>query len=159
AGSGERDANFAAVVEGEILMKHNDTLLRAALVQNNFARSASDESRGAAEERSNGRRPWLWVVEAMSAVGAKESFAAPRLTRSEFPTTAFGRGYALSPLRGSIRTRLRRAISFALSLFASVFLCLAQDQPYTIRVKTQLIVETVIVNDKDGKPIEGLTKD
>src|SRR5262245_25472592 len=47
-------------------------------VQNYFARSASDQSRVAAEDRSHGRRPWLWVVETMSAVGAKESFAAAR---------------------------------------------------------------------------------
>jgi VWFA-related protein len=33
------------------------------------------------------------------------------------------------------------------------------SQPFTIRVETQLVVETVIVKDKDGKPIEGLTKE
>ena len=32
------------------------------------------------------------------------------------------------------------------------------DQPFTIRVDTQLVVETVIVRDKDGKNIEGLTE-
>jgi VWFA-related protein len=33
-----------------------------------------------------------------------------------------------------------------------------QDQPFTIRVDTQLVVETVVVKDKDGNPIEGLTE-
>src|SRR5262249_24878040 len=31
-----------------------------------------------------------------------------------------------------------------------------QQTPFTIKVDTQLVVETVIVKDKDGKPIEGL---
>lgn len=33
----------------------------------------------------------------------------------------------------------------------------AQDQTFTIQVATRLVVETVSVTDKDGKPIEGLT--
>lgn len=32
-----------------------------------------------------------------------------------------------------------------------------QQQPFTIQVNTQLVVQTVIVKDKDGKTIEGLT--
>ena len=49
-------------------------------------------------------------------------------------------------------------------LLVCLFLCLpllAQDQPapFTLRVATQLVVQTVTVTDKDGKPIEGLTKD
>ena len=32
-----------------------------------------------------------------------------------------------------------------------------QQQPFTIRVDTQLVVETVVVKDKDGKNLEGLT--
>src|SRR5213593_5004008 len=32
------------------------------------------------------------------------------------------------------------------------------QQPFTIKVDTQLVVETVVVKDKDGKPIEGLTE-
>src|SRR5207247_3319729 len=31
-----------------------------------------------------------------------------------------------------------------------------QQQPFTIRVDTQLVVETVVVKDKDGKNLEGL---
>jgi VWFA-related protein len=50
-------------------------------------------------------------------------------------------------------------IRIALCLCVSAVLCFAQDQPYTIRVRSQLIVETVTVNDKDGRSIEGLTKD
>jgi len=50
----------------------------------------------------------------MSAGGAKESFAAPRLARCDFAPTASGRGYLLPPLRGSIRTRLRRDITLKL---------------------------------------------
>src|SRR4029450_4355553 len=30
--------------------------------------------------------------------------------------------------------------------------------PFTIKVDTSLVVETVVVKDKDGKPIEGLTE-
>ena len=33
-----------------------------------------------------------------------------------------------------------------------------QDQPFKIKVQTQLVVETVSVRDRDGKPIEGLTE-
>jgi hypothetical protein len=33
-----------------------------------------------------------------------------------------------------------------------------QQQPFTIQVDTQLVVETVIVKDRDGKNIEGLTE-
>ena len=33
----------------------------------------------------------------------------------------------------------------------------SQQQPFTIKVDTQLVVETVVVKDKDGKNIEGLT--
>jgi len=38
---------------------------------------------------------------------------------------------------------------------------LAQDQPtnYTLRVNAQLVVQTVTVTDKDGKPVEGLVAD
>src|SRR5580704_2921012 len=32
-----------------------------------------------------------------------------------------------------------------------------QPQNYTLSVRSQLVVETVIVKDKQGKPIEGLT--
>ena len=32
------------------------------------------------------------------------------------------------------------------------------QQPFTIKVDTQLVVQTVVVEDKDGKPIEGLTE-
>jgi VWFA-related protein len=34
-----------------------------------------------------------------------------------------------------------------------------QQQPFTLRVDTQLVVETVVVKDRDGKPVEGLTKE
>jgi VWFA-related protein len=34
----------------------------------------------------------------------------------------------------------------------------AQQQPFTIKVDTQLVVETVVVKDKDGRTIEGLTE-
>jgi len=33
-----------------------------------------------------------------------------------------------------------------------------QQQPFTIKIDTQLVVETVVVKDKDGKSIEGLTE-
>jgi VWFA-related protein len=36
---------------------------------------------------------------------------------------------------------------------------LAQDVPFPISVATRLVVQTVAVTDKDGRPIEGLTKD
>ena len=32
-----------------------------------------------------------------------------------------------------------------------------QQQPFTIKIDTQLVVETVVVKDKDGKNLEGLT--
>ena len=55
---------------------------------------------------------------------------------------------------------------FTLLFVALLFLCLsfptsAQDQqtPFTLKVATQLVIQTVTVTDKDGKPIEGLTAD
>src|SRR5262245_55537138 len=35
----------------------------------------------------------------------------------------------------------------------------ADQQPFTLRVNTQLVVESVMVKDKDGKTIDGLTND
>src|SRR5437660_1290303 len=32
------------------------------------------------------------------------------------------------------------------------------QQPFTIKIDTQLVVETVVVKDKDGRTIEGLTE-
>ena len=58
-----------------------------------------------------------------------------------------------------------RGLSLALLSIASLFLASAEaqqqqqgQQPFTIKVDTQLVVETVIVKDKDGKPIEGLSE-
>ena len=58
-------------------------------------------------------------------------------------------------------------MSEKLNVLSALALCLllsssptsAQDQqtPFTLRVATQLVVQTVNVTDKDGKPIEGLT--
>ena len=48
-------------------------------VQEHFARSASDQSRAAAAKHSHGHRPWSDVLNTMSRVAAKESFAAPQL--------------------------------------------------------------------------------
>jgi VWFA-related protein len=64
-----------------------------------------------------------------------------------------------------------------LTLFLSLLLCTLESgaqqaqqarpaqrsqepqQPFTVRVSTQLVVETVVVKDRAGKEIEGLTKD
>src|SRR5215471_5972271 len=64
------------------------------------------------------------------------------------------RGYLSTPLRG-------------LLLFATILTASAQQpqlqapqkdtQPFTLKVSTQLVVENVVVKDKDGKPIEDLT--
>ena len=64
------------------------------------------------------------------------------------------RGYLFTPLRG-------------LLLFATILTASAQQpqlqspqkdqQPFTLKVSTQLVVETVVVKDKDGKAIEDLT--
>src|SRR5437762_10080262 len=49
-------------------------------------------------------------------------------------------------------------LSCLLCLLCSVPLLVGQDQ-FTLKVNTRLVVETVSVTDKDGKPIEGLTRD
>lgn len=51
-----------------------------------------------------------------------------------------------------------RILVFCMLLVATTLL--AQDQtPFTLKVKTQLVIQTVSVKDKAGNPIEGLTKD
>jgi hypothetical protein len=53
----------------------------------------------------------------MSHVAAKESFAAPRLVlRAQTESTAFSRGYGLTPLRGSYRMRFARLKRKGMSL-------------------------------------------
>ena len=70
------------------------------------------------------------------------------LTRRFAPPSPFGRGRM-------------RVTAIVLCLLISVSTLLAQDQqaPLTLSVSTRLVVQTVSVKDKDGKPIEGLTKD
>src|SRR5262249_13422973 len=63
-------------------------------------------------------------------------------------------------IAGEVLMMLKSKLCLALA----VLLCLplyAQDQQstFTIRVNTQLVVQTVSVTDKNGKPIEGLTQD
>src|SRR5262245_40064921 len=63
-----------------------------------------------------------------------------------------------------------RLISFLLSLMLWTLAAVAQQaqpaqsaqesqQPFTLKVNAQFVVETVVVRDRDGKTIEGLTKD
>ena len=60
----------------------------------------------------------------------------------------------------------RRGIALILRMFLLVFAFLflllptahARQQPFTIKVDTQLVIETVVVKDKDGRTIEGLTE-
>src|SRR5947208_16860397 len=47
---------------------------------------------------------------------------------------------------------------FLFLLFAQQPAPQASQQPFTIKIDTQLVVETVVVKDKDGKNIEGLTE-
>src|SRR5437773_2192459 len=83
----------------------------------------------------------------------------PAAERRKSVATAEGRGLEGGSLmsRGAAEEsfaapRLFLFLAFAASLFG-------QDQPFTIRVNTRLVVQTVSVTGKDGKPIEDLTKD
>ena len=51
-------------------------------------------------EASNGREAVEKRSSPLSRVAAEDSFAATRLIATPNQTTAFGRGYALTPLRG-----------------------------------------------------------
>src|SRR2546425_6459378 len=56
-----------------------------------------------------------------------------------------------------------RYLRFFLVMMLPAFVVHAQQQPtqtapFTIKIDTQLVVETVMVKDKDGKNIEGLTE-
>jgi hypothetical protein len=62
--------------------------------------NSSSSSRVAALDHSHGHRPWFLSGTKNSRVAAKESFAATRLIETQTTTTAFSRGYILSPLRG-----------------------------------------------------------
>jgi VWFA-related protein len=107
--------------------------------------------------------------EPIPAMGAGPWLSKGRTTQ---PRTAGT--FAASPLRGSdrrsffptgSRPRLRlfcrdAAVLLLLLVLASSAVHGQQhpQQPFTIKVDTQLVVETVIVKDKDGKAIEGLTE-
>src|SRR5262245_28449255 len=66
------------------------------------------------------------------------------------------RGRGRRPARSTVRGRA----SLVLGLVALSSALVAQDQrPLTVRVGTQLAVQTVSVKDKAGNPIEGLTID
>jgi VWFA-related protein len=56
---------------------------------------------------------------------------------------------------------MRRVLSGLIACLILSLSLLAQDQqtPFPLRVTTQLVIRTVSVTDKDGRPIEGLTKD
>jgi VWFA-related protein len=54
---------------------------------------------------------------------------------------------------------LRLVSVLALLTFGAGLLAQDQPAPFTLRVNTRLVVQTVTVTDKDGKPIDGLTKD
>jgi VWFA-related protein len=56
---------------------------------------------------------------------------------------------------------MKRGFLLATAFLVLSFALAAQDSqiPFTLRVTTQLVVQTVSVTDKDGKPIHGLTKD
>jgi VWFA-related protein len=50
-------------------------------------------------------------------------------------------------------------IALAFSMYFPAAVAQQQkDQPFKIQVKTELVVETVVVKDKDGKAVEGLTE-
>ncbi|MBI2150608.1 MAG: VWA domain-containing protein, partial [Acidobacteria bacterium] len=51
---------------------------------------------------------------------------------------------------------MRRSIVLMV-LFALAAGAQQPQQPFTLRVDTQLVVQTVVVRDRDGKPMEGLT--
>jgi VWFA-related protein len=65
-----------------------------------------------------------------------------------------------SSKEGITMLTFRQLVAFA-SILLLISPLLAQDQKtqFTLKVTTQLVVQTVSVTDKDGKPIEGLTKD
>src|SRR5438067_757671 len=52
----------------------------------------------------------------------------------------------------------RATTPFFFFLFAQQPAPQASQQPFTIKIDTQLVVETVVVKDKDGKNIEGLSE-
>ena len=71
------------------------------------------------------------------------------------------KAYWIRMFQNGDRRVLIAKFQMVLRLLAVVTPLLAQDQPapFTFRVRTQLVVQTVSVTDKDGRPIESLTKD
>src|SRR5439155_23373615 len=69
--------------------------------------------------------------------------------------------FPLNPSAGFVKYVSPLVRGLVLSVIAGLLVIPAahsqQQQPLTIRVDTQLVVETVIVKVKDGKTIEGLS--
>src|SRR5262245_13930041 len=63
------------------------------------------------------------------------------------------------PRSSPARRQWRKVGGIATLILVSVLPATGQQQqPFTLRVDTQLVVEAVTVKDKDGRPIEGLTE-
>ena len=61
----------------------------------------------------------------------------------------------------AVTRRKNRWFVMLLALLLGTMAVLAQDQPapFQVKVSTQLVVQTVAITDKDGKPVEGLKAD
>src|SRR5688572_737585 len=84
-----------------------------------------------------------------------------RLLRLEVEKFTESSSFKFNSRRTTVNGQLTTALPIAVLLLTLCTCLLAQDQPapFNISVGTRLIIQTVSVTDKDGKPIEGLTKD
>jgi VWFA-related protein len=132
-------------------------------VRETFSREPSPSGRGCREAAGEGKNvsdrpsPGLRPPSPPGRGLPRKDFAdsgPPKIPVNQSPsTTVFSAG-----------GHFPRRLSLFLLGISLLFLCFrvtAQDQqtPFTIRVGTQLVVQTVSVTDKEGKPIEGLTAD
>src|SRR6266581_2058425 len=105
------------------------------------AREASDTN------LATGASPWDKRINATSPAGAAHGLCRPYGARNRRMSGSTG----LRPWLGLLRRYAAYAAALLLVTSPSAHAQQEPQQPFTIKIDTQLVLETVVVKDKDGK--------